>query len=256
MIKIKNTPNLAGVVISGDYDDLENLVTAFHLITINEYSENHSDCIDISTRVLGLCYDIRHAYQGDREVELVDNHMTVTLMKHHGIIVPTQNVYYSCKYLYPEMVFVMLSLNELVLRRMIDLTKGSYLFKDPLDKRYVWDQTIATIRQFQSEFNICVKETLSEAAFARWISFMNRGHIEIENIAGQFIDVLNIKYIKMSKEKRLKSLSSMAKRIAEFRSDQEHEEIWNVVMAAAQEYQCDPGEIRLHRVDYPESFAW
>ncbi len=30
----------------------------------------------MSTRVLGVCYDVRHAYQGDREIELVDNGMT------------------------------------------------------------------------------------------------------------------------------------------------------------------------------------
>ncbi len=72
MITITNTPNLTGVTISGDFNDLYNLVEAFHEITINEYSEKHHRYIEISTRVLGLCYDIRHAYQGDREIELME----------------------------------------------------------------------------------------------------------------------------------------------------------------------------------------
>lgn len=63
MISVQSTPNLTGVTISGDYDDLYSLVEAFHEITINEYSEKHHKYIGISIRVLGLCYDIRHAYQ-------------------------------------------------------------------------------------------------------------------------------------------------------------------------------------------------
>lgn len=56
-------------------------------------------------------------------------------------------------------------------------------------------------------------------AFARWLNIMNNDYIGIETIAGQFVDLLNIKYLKMTKEKRLKNLSSLAKRIVEFRYD-------------------------------------
>ncbi|HAH95358.1 MAG TPA: hypothetical protein DHD79_10740 [Firmicutes bacterium] len=56
--------------------DLERLVEAFHNITIDEDSEKYQGLIRMSTRVLGVCYDVRHAYQGDREIELVDNGMT------------------------------------------------------------------------------------------------------------------------------------------------------------------------------------
>lgn len=42
----------------------------------------------------------------------------------------------------------------------------------------------------------------------------------------------------MNKEKRLKNLSSIAKRIAEYRYDKEHEEITEVVESAAREYGC------------------
>lgn len=147
MITITNTPNLTGVTISGDFSDLYNLVEAFHEIAIDKYSEKHHRYIEISTRVLGLCYDIRHAYQGDRAVELVDN-------------------------------------------------------------------------------------------------------------AGQYVDLLNIKYINMTKEKRMKNLSAIAKRIAEFSYDNEHKEIKEVVMEAAKEHQCEPGAIRLQGIDYPEDFDW
>lgn len=256
MITIKNTPNLTGVTIGGDFEDLYNLVEAFHDITINEYSEKHHQYIDISTRVLGLCYDIRHAYQGDREVELVDNHMTEDKMKWHSIIAPKNNVNYSCNYLYPDMFFVMIALNSLVELRIRDLTKTRYIYKEAMDKKVIWDETIATLRLFQAEFVKCVKGTFTEATFARWMNVMNSDYISIENIAGQYVDLLNIKYIDMNKEKRLKNLSSIAKRIAEFRNDNEHKEIKDSVTEAAREYRCEPGAIKMRGLEYPDNIEW
>jgi len=255
LITVTNTENLLGVTISGDYDDLNNLVDAFHEITVDEYSEKHQRYIEISTRVLGLCYDIRHAYQGDREIEFVDNNMTEDKMKWHSVIAPKNNVYYSCNYLYPEMFVVMLALNELVELRIKDLTKTKYIYKEAMDKRAIWDETIAIIRLFQAEFVKCVKSTFTDATFSRWLNVMNNS-FGIEDIAGQYVDLLNIKYIGMTKEKRLKNLSSIAKRITEFRFDNDHKEIKEVVSEAAKTHQCESGAIRLQGIDYPEKFEW
>lgn len=256
MITVKNTLNLTGVTISGDFDDLYNLVEAFHEISINEYAERHQQYIRISTRLLGICYDIRHAYQGDREIELVANNMTEDKMKWHSLITPQNNVYYSCNCLYPEMFFGMLAINALVKLRMMDLTKKKYSFNEAMDKKVIWDETITTIRRFQAAFVKCVKDTLAEPTFARWLNVMNSDHIFIEDIAVQYIDLINIKYINMSKEKRLKNLSPLAKRIAEFRYNDEHKEIKEIVTEAAREYNCDPADIGLEGIEYPEDIEW
>jgi len=88
------------------------------------------------------------------------------------------------------------------------------------------------------------------------MTLMNSDYIGIEDIAGQYIDLLNIKYINMTKEKRLKTLSGIAKRIVEFRYDDEHKAIKEVVMEATNEHRCDPGAIRLKGIEYPEDFEW
>lgn len=256
MISVQSTPNLTGVTISGDYDDLYSLVEAFHEITINEYSEKHHKYIGISIRVLGLCYDIRHAYQGDRMVELVDNKMSVYNMKRHSIIVPSTNVYYSCNYLYPEMFFVMLALNELVNLRIKELAKTGSLHKGILDRRVIWDDTIATIRSFQAKFVNCVKETVSPGTFSRWLSLMNSEGTHIEGISDQYVDLLNIKYLWMSKDNRLKNFNYFARRIADYRNDDEHYEIKRMLTRAAREYNCHPSDIRMAGTNYPEQIEW
>lgn len=64
---------------------------------------------------------------------------------------------------------------------------------------------------------------------------MNSDYISIEDIAGQYVDLLNIIYISMTREKRLKNLSSLAKRITDFRYDHDHKEIKKVVNEAVEE---------------------
>lgn len=256
MITIKNTENLAGVTISGDYNDLSSLVEAFYDITIDENSEKYRGYIDISTRVLGLCYDIRHAYQGDREVELTDNNMTEEKMKWHSVIAPKCNVYYSCNYLYPEMFFVMIALNDLVKLRIRNLAKVKYIYSEALDKKIIWDETIAVIRIFQAEFAKCVKDTFTGNTFVRWLNVMNSDYIDIEDFTIQYIDLLNIKYINMTKERRHKSLFSTARRIAEFYYDNDYKEMKKVVAEAARERGCDPGSIQLKGIEYPGNFEW
>lgn len=256
MITIKNTEKLTGVCISGDFYDLDKLVDAFYAVTIDEFSEKNRNYIEMSTRVLGLCYDVRHAFQGDREVELVDNGMDEDKMRFHSIIAPKKNVYYKCNYFYPEMFFVMLALNELIKLRIRDVVKSKYVYNEAFDKNVIWDDKIATIRCFQSEFMKCVKELLTETSFKRWLSLMNADYINIEQIAGQYIDFLNIKYINMSKEKRLKNLNIIARMIAGFSSDSEHLNIKEVVAKAAKEYGCPEGDIQLQGIEYPDEIVW
>ena len=74
MIKIRNTENLVGITILGDYEDLSTLRDAISDYTNLHMSNSENDaayhCYEC---ILGLCYDIRHAYQGDRGFESVPN---------------------------------------------------------------------------------------------------------------------------------------------------------------------------------------
>lgn len=255
MIKIENTENLAGVTISGDYDDLSNLVDAFYAITICDDNKKHSRCIDMSTYLLGLCYEIRHAYMGDREVELVENNMDEEKMKWHSIIAPKKNLNFKCKIFYPEMFYHMLAMNKLIEIRITELTKTRYA-ADALDRRVIWDDTIAAIRYFQAAFAKCVKETLPPASYNRWLSFMNKSDIHIQAMGHQFMDVLNINYLSMSREKRLKNLNTIARRIAEFWDDEEWQDIDKVLEAGAKKYGCPKSDVRLVGVEYPDEIEW
>lgn len=78
----------------------------------------------------------------------------------------------------------MLALNELIELRIKDLTKTKFIYKEAMDKKVIWDETIAIIRLFQAEFVKSVKGTFSDVSFARWLNLMNGSYIGIEDIAG------------------------------------------------------------------------
>jgi hypothetical protein len=69
MIISKPTPHGAGITIYGDYNDLQGLHETIHEIC----KESGPLEGKINEFVLGLAYDIRHAYQGDRERLVVND---------------------------------------------------------------------------------------------------------------------------------------------------------------------------------------
>ena len=127
MIKITNTPNLLGISIHGDYEDLK----ALH-IAMSDYLDfyfNHMKepgAYNCYETILGLCYDIRHAYQGDRNIESIENNAEnisqlasliyevdeAAIMKERKKY-KNGNLYFNVEVLYPWAVFYLYALEAI-----------------------------------------------------------------------------------------------------------------------------------------------
>jgi len=249
MIFVNNTPNNTGVAIYGDQMDFENLYEALHEVVGNEDEFAAHDAARI--RVLDVCYDIRHALMGHREIEFVDNGMNADKMKWMSMIVPDKNVYLKINVLWPEMLFVTMALNDFI--RLYAGKKAKKSYDVMLDKKNIWDGSIAIVRVFQAAVVKCIKETVSEASFSRMINLMNKDYTWFDGYTRQYLDILNCRFIDMTSEKRLKSIPTMAKRIAE--RGAEYMQVKAEVAAAAREYNTYEDNIEAP-VDYPEDFEW
>lgn len=148
MIELTNTPNLMGIEIKGDYNDLNELYDALSKITdlyvtqsrqnlekqekageitkqIAEngwrYYQDFEDCM------LGLNYDIRHAYQGDRGVTYEENgadsigRMAECIYEVDGDAIEKErkkgqagNLYFTVQILYPWAIYYLLNLSVMV----------------------------------------------------------------------------------------------------------------------------------------------
>ena len=249
MIFVKNTPNNTGVAIYGDYMDFENLYEALQTVVGNEDEFVTYDAARI--RVLGVCYDIRHALIGDREIESVDNGMDDEKKRRMSVLAPDKNVYLKINVLWPEMLFVTMALNDFIRLYARKKAKKSYDFM--LDKQNIWDEAIALVRFFQAAVVKCIKETVSEASFSRMMNLMNKDYTWFDGYTRQYLDILNCRFIDMDSEKRLKSIPIMTKRLAE--RGEEYQQVRAEVAATAREYNTYEANIK-PPVDYPEDIEW
>lgn len=249
MILVKNTPNNAGVAICGDYLDFEKLYAALHAIVGGEDEYPAYEAARI--RVLAVCYDLRHALMGNREIEFVDNGMDAEKMKRLSLIAPSKNIYLTINVLWPEMLFVTMALNDFVLLHGRKQAKARYDIMT--DKKNVWDVSIAQVRMLQASIADAIKENVSAASFSRMMNVMNRNYNWFDGYATQYLDILNCRFLDMDKEKRLKNIPTMAKRLAE--QGEEYRDVKGEVLAAAREYNCTASDISLE-VEYPTYIEW
>lgn len=251
MLSVEWTKRKTGVTIVGDAEDFYQLTDAIYMVTIDEDDRKRSHLIEMSTRVLGFCYDVRHAGMGDRDVRLVENGMNRDLMRAHGIVASEKNVYYSVNVLFPEMVYVTFALNQLLTARAITLAKkksGTYARLHPLA---IWDAPNAILLHLQAQFARCVSSALTPPSYQNWLKELNDYHSP-EQMCTQYLDLWNMNWLNMSPEKREKSVLSVTRRIAQFAGDSDHISIRKVVDEAAHEYGISRDEVEIEGIDYPD----
>jgi len=69
----------------------------------------------------------------------------------------------------------------------------------------------------------------------------------------QYLDVLNLRFLDLDREKRVKNISIMVKRLVE--KDDEYEHYHHEVHKAAKAYNCGTDAISLD-IDYPDEIDW
>ena len=246
MLTLRNTPNLTGIEISGDYLDLDSLYMSLHTVVGDEREFGNYEGARL--RILGVCYDLRHAFQGDREFEFVRNGMDADRMKLLGMITPETNLYYKVNVYYPEILFVTVAINDFIRLYAKKQAKSAHF---PLaDKKNLWDANIANARLFQSLVISCVKEVVTEPSFKRIMNLMHKDYPWTDGYATQYLDMLNIRYLAIGdREERAKALSTIVKRMVE--KGNEYRQVEGDVRAMAREHNCSVENISLVE-DYPD----
>ena len=249
MLTIKTTENLTGVTICGNYSDLNTLYDALiNVLGETGCYQNYEQC---QIRVLGLCYDIRHAYQGDRNV---------------GKDILGDEVF-SFEYLWPEMLFILGALED-----FIRLSDGSdcYLLQEGIDKLFFHPETkdmlidrmpddIAYLQYFRNLIRNALKRTIDPKRFKKIMTayddfsytLMRRNFI---SYCPQWIDIQNVKYIKRAPDKRKSYLATIAEKILFHNADYDdmNQDLKNYEKELGAPYY----EIELEGMQYPEEIEW
>ncbi len=72
----------------------------------------------------------------------------------------------------------------------------------------------------------------------------------------QYIDIVNIDYINMNKEKRLKSFNKTTKRLSQYMYNEEHIEVLGAIYKFVAEHNCSKNDVLLNGTDYPDEIGW
>ena len=257
MIKATPTEHLTGIILEGEYLDFYEIVDSIYRMTGLE--DDYNDLYwSVKNRLLGMCYDIRHAYQGDRDVKLVDNGVTEEWIHWHDMIMPKENVHVSVCLLFPEAAFVALALPEMMtLSRRYYARNGKNLddqlyqhnkYSDYLKDKALLEFLSTTILQ-------ALGEVIGDVAIEKIMRHMESIYDNtFMNYAAQYLDKCNIEYLKTAPEKRKDKLKNIVNRIIKKPSGYQNME-YNLQMAA-KEYACSIHELEYPGIDYPEEVEW
>ncbi len=255
MIQMKPTEHLTGITIQGDFNDFYDLVDSIYRMTglEEDYTEFY---YGVKNRLLGMCYDIRHAFMGDREIVLNDNGMDKEKMKWHGQITPTQNVYYSVNVMFPEAIFIAAAVPKMYIFSSIYYGvrgKREYEELPPLKYAdYIRDK--ANLDVLCAGIWQALSEAIGDEELEKIIQLMSRTDERYIHYATHYIDKCNLELIKTEVDKRKDKIRNIAKRIV--KKPQAYKNLEDDLKYWAKEYKTSIYEIEDPRVEYPENIEW
>ena len=258
MLRVIPTKNLTGVIIQGDFDTFYDIVHSIYNLTgIVEDSDDVYYSVKI--HLLGLCYDMRHAFMGDREVFLEKNNLNEEKQAWHGIKAPEENLYYSVNMLFPEMIFLALAVPQ-----MYQFSFKNYGYKYCEVREDGGNPPVIPYADYvRDKANMDVLfagvwQALSEVVGAeeaeKLILSARRSMEDYMKYMTQYVDKCNVDYIKTPVEKRKDKLRNMTKRL--IKKPDAYRNMERDIRYAAMEYGVSVHEIHDPRVEYPEDVEW
>ncbi len=239
MLIIQPTEMMTGVRISGDYWDIDALLTAIYTVTGEK--NRYLDFQGARHRILRVCLDLRKATKGEKNIEFVSNGIYKTIEKEKNILAPKKNVYFSVEVFMPEIIFTAIALNDFIT-----------LHQEKAD-HYEWSPAIATIRHFQATVYELLESLLDKEHYGIFLEMLHTKQPAFFRYATQYVDVLNLEYLHLSRDERREHLAAYALRF--FIEDDTYTMLKEQIMSAAS-FTKQP----LHEIEttlkYPDIIDW
>lgn len=252
---MKPTENLIGITIQGDYTDFYDLVHSIYNITGLE--EDTEECYyGVKNRLLGMCYELRHAFMGDRDIILEENGMDREKMKWHETITPLQNVYYSVNVLFPEAIFVAAAVPQMYM-----LSYRYYGSRGQCAEKNLPPMPYADYLRDKANLDVlcagvwqALGEVIGDEELEKIIRLLQGNGESYMNYVTHYIDKCNIELLKAVKEKRKDKLRNIARRIVKrplaYYKMEENLRYW------AKEYNTSIYELEDPKLEYPDEIEW
>lgn len=263
MLKVKDTPNHLGAYISGTFDDLDTLYDAVYDVMGPPGEEPAVSGDGEALRVLGVLYEIRHAYMGMRGIDRCFNGVDHQSMEFEDKELPERNVEFSVPLMWPELAYFTLVIDDMAVKA-IEHPKKLYRGIDKAVYEAVGERlesSIGLVKLFVSLVWLEMQRLIGKRRMAR----IHRNAVYgpdygIEQIRPdmypQYIDMLNIRYGNMKPEKRPQELGKIVRCLMDPFSDHKYNWMIRDIRTAAFQYDVDESEVDLFSNQYPEVMEW
>lgn len=248
MLEVKITENYTGIEVKGDYNDLDKLYDC--IIEVLGDEEKYPSLEKFRIQILALCYDIRHAKQGNREIEFVPNCVNKEIMQYHSVIAPINNLYYKFNYILTQAIFVVYALNIFIDRYKYEKYKRDYYTKA------LYDESINIVQEFQSKVLNAIAEILPEKSKKIFFKLFYDREFGTCRLLHQYLELMDCRFLAKNKEQRVKNLINTTKRVIRYWDYQEYIDLENTLNEYAEKNQCSIDNVGLTGVEYPEDIIW
>ena len=257
MLHVELTEHFTGFRIHGDYDALDKLYdTVWTLADVAAPGDEPKPDESMRARLLALCYDLRHAYQGDRGVTTRPSGMDAEKASWLGIDYAPRNQIFSVEVLYPEAMYEFLVLDHLVeLRRKKILGSKARLTSPYAQCKALYDQLITHTRYYQGLMVDALRPHVSSQMLTRVLQQAAAPYSNVSAMYTQWVDVINMDWMAMTQKKRAKGFSTVVRDLADYSLHEQYREMRADIDASAKENGTHVDNVRLN-LEYPEDIEW
>ena len=233
MIKVTLTENYKGFNICGTYDDLNELYDSISYILGEECNNLEEE--DARLHTLGFMYDLRHAYQGDRYVNIKEEELT-NFEKKYFHIKESKYLIYSFNYLIPQLLLDFLIVNYFKEKNNIELDSNYYVVTSFYLKAIESLSILLTKNQIKKIKNSINKKYNFKNFFSLWF------------------DKVDIDFIYMKKSKVQKEMMHIINSVINYYDDEEYIDLKKKVLEYVKENNCRITDIEYN--NYPKKIIW
>ena len=242
MLKVKLTENFAGVTISGDFNDLDFLYDSIsYLIKDDETSDGE---YVMQNHLYAFLYDVRHAYQGSREITLIDNNLNDSMRQWFGIKkkdVTDNNVYFSFNYLLPDL--------------LLDIILVKYFIRKINKKdNNIFNPYINMVNYFYSVVLSSLKGMLTEIKFNKIKKGLLEAILLDNNYIPRWFEIISCDYANMTKIQREKNFVNIMDSIYNYNEYEDYIKMKMDCEKICKEENCSLND--LHYENYPKKIEW
>ena len=240
MIRITLTENYTGFNIQGTFDDFYELYDAISHFVGFERSEDKAED-EMKLHILGFLYELRHAYQGARNITAVDNELDEDTREYFSIAKSVKtDILYDFNYVIPELILDILLFRNIVCNNFKKIEQ--------------YDVYYNIVMTFYSKVIEALKGMLTEIQLKKARKLISEGMILEKIWIKQWFTLTAIEYINMTKKQRQKEIMHSIQEICDYIHYDEYVKMRKEIQQYAKENNIEEGDVVYG--EYPDFFEW